>query len=100
MYFSAYAESDSDDDFGRPRSARLRKVSAPEATTGFVIKDASSDDEDDDLAMQRPMKRLKRLSSPGHAEVAAGLEVDLQDETSEEDADEDFGEISFIWIRL
>ena len=100
MSFGAYAESDSDDDFGRPRSARRRQVPGPEAMTGFVIKDASSEDEDDDLAMQRPMKRLKRLSSPGHAQLVADLEKDLQDETSEEDADEDFGEISFIWIRL
>lgn len=87
-----HAGSESEDGIGRPRSARLKKPKAPdEAKTGFVIKEISSWS-DDDLAPQRPMKRLKRLSSSRRAEVAADLEDDLQDETSEDEADEGFGE--------
>ena len=59
-----------------------------------MIKQASSEDDDDDLATQRPMKRLRRLSSPRCAEVAADLEDDLADETSGDDAHEDWGETS------
>lgn len=46
------------------------------------------------MALQRPMKRLKRLSSPRHAELAENLKDDLQDESDgdDEDKDEDFGE--------
>ena len=59
-----------------------------------MIKEASSGDDDGDLAIQRPMKRLRRLSDPRSAEVAADLEDDLTDETSEDDAGEDWGETS------
>lgn len=87
-----HAGSDSEDGVGRPRSARLKKPKAPDkAKTGFVIKEVGSWS-DDDLAPQRPMKRLKRLSSPRRAEAAAHLEDDLQDETSEDEGDEEFGE--------
>ncbi len=51
-------------------------------------------DDDNDLAMPRPMRRLRRLSNPRSAEVAADLEDDLMDETSEDDAGEDWGETS------
>ena len=59
-----------------------------------MIKEANSECDDDDLAMQRPMKRLRRLSSLRCTEVAADLEDDLADETSEDDAGEDWGETS------
>ena len=60
-----------------------------------MIKDASLGDDDDDLAMPRPMKRLRRLSSPRCAEVTADLEDDLADETSEDDTGEDWGEACY-----
>ena len=62
-----------------------------------MIKEGSplEDEDHDDMALQRPMKRLKRLSNPRHAELAAHLAADLednvQDDTLEEEADEDFG---------
>ena len=58
-----------------------------------MIKECKvTDEDDDDRAMQRPMKRLKRLSSPRHAELAADLEDDLQDESIDDDGEEDLGE--------
>ena len=41
--------------------------------------------------MPRPMKRLRRLSSPRCTEVAADLEDDLADETSEDETGKDWG---------
>ena len=78
----------------RPRSAKLRRAQAPEeAKPGFLIKEVDPGDTDfDDRALQRPMKRLKRHSSPCRAELAAELENDLQDETIEDESEEDFGE--------
>ena len=59
-----------------------------------MIKEVSPEDEDEDnMATHRPRKRLKRLGSPGHAELADDLEDDLEDESLEDDEDEDFGEI-------
>ena len=54
------------------------------------------------MALQRPRKRLKRLSSPRHAEVADDLEDDLQDETLEdgEDEDEDFGKLHHSFLQI
>lgn len=80
----------------RPRSAKAGKGRAAEAKTGFVIREASSGSEEDGPAVQRPMKRLRRMSSPRPAEVAADLEDDLEDDTSEEEADEEFGERSCV----
>ena len=60
-----------------------------------MIKQASSGDDDDDLAMPRPMRRLRRLSDPRCAEVAA----DLADETSEDDAGKDWGETSHLKLH-
>ena len=60
-----------------------------------MIKDASSGDDDNDLAMPRPMRRLRQLSNPRSTEVAADLEDDLADETSEDDAGDDWGETSY-----
>ena len=59
-----------------------------------MIKEARSGSDHDHLAMQRPMKRLRRLSSPRRAEVAADLEDDPADETSEDDASDNWGETS------
>ena len=60
-----------------------------------MIKEVSPEDKDeDDMALQRPRKRLKRLDSPGHAaELADDLEDDLEDESLQDDEDEDFGEM-------
>ena len=61
-----------------------------------MIKEGSSrgDEDHHDKALQRPMKRLKRLGTPQYTELAADLEDDVQNDiTLEDDADEDFGEI-------